>query len=95
MISPVIGINVKFGLNGKCVPISLCIFRGFVIAVFSPILRRTGYGLTWKEGIIMTWGGLRGAVGLALALQVAHHDTIDQEKIGVRVCGTVQSSVDP
>ena len=41
--------------------------------------------MSWKEGIVMTWGGLRGAVGLALALQVAHHDTIDQESVGVRV----------
>ncbi|XP_052797553.1 sodium/hydrogen exchanger 10-like isoform X2 [Mya arenaria] len=61
------------------------VIRGLVIAIFSPILRHTGYGLTWKEGAVMTWGGLRGAVGLALALQVAHHDKIDQEKVGVRV----------
>ncbi|CAC5362744.1 SLC9A10_11 [Mytilus coruscus] len=59
--------------------------RGLVIAIFSPILRHTGYGMSWKEGIVMTWGGLRGAVSLALALQVAHHDTIDQERVGVRV----------
>lgn len=56
-----------------------------MIAIFSPILRHTGYGMSWKEGIVMTWGGLRGAVSLALALQVAHHDTIDQERVGVRV----------
>jgi sodium/hydrogen exchanger 10/11 len=61
------------------------IYRGLVIAILSPILRNTGYGMTWKEGIVMTWGGLRGAVSLALALQVAHHDTIDQEGVGIRV----------
>jgi NhaP-type Na+/H+ or K+/H+ antiporter len=44
--------------------------RGFVITLFSPILRNLGYGLTWKEGFIMMFGGLRGAVGLALALLV-------------------------
>lgn len=65
--------------------IILLSFRGFVIALFSPVLRHTGYGMTWREGTVMTWGGLRGAVGLALALQVAHHDRIDQESIGVRV----------
>ncbi|KAK3608482.1 hypothetical protein CHS0354_010327 [Potamilus streckersoni] len=63
----------------------LFVIRGLVIAIFSPILRHTGYGMSWKEGIVMTWGGLRGAVGLALALQVAHNDTIDQETVGVRV----------
>lgn len=56
-----------------------------MIAIFSPILRHTGYGLSWQEGMVMTWGGLRGAVGLALALQVAHHDEIDSETVGVRV----------
>ena len=56
-----------------------------MIALFSPILRQTGYGLSWQEGIVMTWGGLRGAVGLMLALQVAHHDRIDQESVGVKV----------
>ncbi|KAK3101953.1 hypothetical protein FSP39_007588 [Pinctada imbricata] len=61
------------------------VIRGVVIFVLSPILRKTGYGLSWKEGIVMTWGGLRGAVGLALALQVAHHDEIDQETVGIRV----------
>ncbi|KAL4225679.1 Sodium/hydrogen exchanger 10 [Mactra antiquata] len=61
------------------------VIRGFVIALFSPVLRHTGYGMTWREGTVMTWGGLRGAVGLALALQVAHHDRIDQENIGVKV----------
>ena len=33
---------------------------------------RTGYShahqFEWKDGVVMAWGGLRGAVGLALAL---------------------------
>ncbi|XP_055996016.1 sodium/hydrogen exchanger 10-like isoform X4 [Ostrea edulis] len=61
------------------------VIRGLVIAIFSPILRHTGYGLSWQEGMVMTWGGLRGAVGLALALQVAHHEEIDSETVGIRV----------
>ena len=61
------------------------IHRGLVIGALSPLLQHTGYGFNWKEGTVMCWGGLRGAVGLALALQVAHHDTIDQEKVGLRV----------
>ncbi|KAL5006670.1 hypothetical protein ScPMuIL_015476 [Solemya velum] len=63
----------------------LFVIRGLVIGIFSPVLRHTGYGMTWRDGIVMTWGGLRGAVGLALALKVAHHDEIDQEKVGLRV----------
>ena len=26
--------------------------------------------LTWEDATVMSWGGLRGAVGLALAMQV-------------------------
>eukprot|EP01025_Chloroclados_australasicus_P012281 TRINITY_DN1564_c0_g1_i3.p1 TRINITY_DN1564_c0_g1~~TRINITY_DN1564_c0_g1_i3.p1 ORF type:complete len:1205 (-),score=166.96 TRINITY_DN1564_c0_g1_i3:3217-6714(-) len=48
----------------------LQVIRGFTILVLYPLLARMGYGITWKDAIIMTWGGLRGAVGLALALQI-------------------------
>lgn len=80
-ISLVCHSDMWWGDNVYC--ILFC--RGLVIAIFSPILRHTGYGLSWQEGMVMTWGGLRGAVGLALALQVAHHDEIDSETVGIRV----------
>ena len=37
-------------------------------------LRQTniGFGLSWSWVAVMSWGGLRGAVGLALALLVDH-----------------------
>eukprot|EP00210_Caulerpa_lentillifera_P006651 g6354.t1 len=43
-----------------------------LITIFSllPFLSRLGYGMTWKDALVATWGGLRGAVGLALALIV-------------------------
>jgi sodium/hydrogen exchanger 10/11 len=40
-----------------------------------------GYGFTWQTAVVVSWGGLRGAVGLALALQVY----IDQAEIGNKV----------
>jgi len=52
-----------------------------VVVLFSPLLTRIGYGLPWKDAVVMIWGGLRGAVGLALALQVA----MDHEKVGNKV----------
>ncbi|XP_022089278.1 sodium/hydrogen exchanger 10-like [Acanthaster planci] len=61
------------------------IIRGFVIAVFSPILSRVGYGLSWRNGVIMTWGGLRGAVGLAMALLVTQSEELDSQVIGSKV----------
>lgn len=36
-----------------------------------PVLSHLGYGMNWKEAIVLAWGGLRGAVGLALALFVS------------------------
>ena len=46
--------------------------RGFTIACFFPLLTRVGTGCHWKEAFIMWWGGLRGSVGLALAIQIDH-----------------------
>jgi hypothetical protein len=44
--------------------------RGFMVILFFPILSRMGYELDWRDGFMLTWGGLRGALGLALALDV-------------------------
>ncbi|XP_010496350.1 PREDICTED: sodium/hydrogen exchanger 8 isoform X1 [Camelina sativa] len=44
--------------------------RCVVVGVLYPLLCRFGYGLNWKESIILTWSGLRGAVSLSLALSV-------------------------
>jgi len=47
------------------------VIRGLMILILSPALMQGGvYGASVKEMIFMTWGGLRGAVGLALALAV-------------------------
>ena len=46
--------------------------RGAAILIFFPLLKRVGTGCTWKEAVVMWWGGLRGSVGLALALSVHH-----------------------
>jgi NhaP-type Na+/H+ or K+/H+ antiporter len=45
--------------------------RFFSIVVFMPLLRKSGYGLTMKEVYVLTYGGLRGAVGIAFSLIVA------------------------
>ncbi|KAL7149630.1 hypothetical protein ABFS83_05G054200 [Erythranthe nasuta] len=44
--------------------------RAIVVAVLFPFLRYFGYGLDWKEAIILVWSGLRGAVALSLSLSV-------------------------
>ena len=35
-----------------------------------PILRSIGYGMGKREAVFVVWGGLHGAVGLALAMNV-------------------------
>ncbi|CEM38358.1 unnamed protein product [Vitrella brassicaformis CCMP3155] len=48
----------------------LHISRAAIVLLFSPILQRLGYGLSWKEGTILVYGGLRGAIAMALGLMV-------------------------
>jgi NhaP-type Na+/H+ or K+/H+ antiporter len=45
--------------------------RVVVVGLLFPILTRCGYGLTPADAAVCVWGGLRGAVGLALALVVS------------------------
>ena len=37
---------------------------------FYPVTSRIGIGTTWREAVFMSYGGLRGAVGIALALSL-------------------------
>ena len=47
--------------------------RSLMLMFFHCILSRTGYGSTWQSASVLMWGALRGAVSLALALQVNHN----------------------
>ena len=55
----------------------LTIIRFLVNLMFWPILKRMGYGMTFSELILSTYAGLRGAVGLSLALMVIVEPSID------------------
>ncbi|KAM3383709.1 hypothetical protein ACQJBY_008405 [Aegilops geniculata] len=46
--------------------------RAAVVGALYLLLRYFGYGLDFKEAIIIVWSGLRGAVSLSLALSVKH-----------------------
>jgi hypothetical protein len=38
--------------------------------MFYPLMKKAGYGLPGKDAVVVWWGALRGAIGLALALVV-------------------------
>ena len=52
----------------------LNVVRLFTLVLLWPILRNLGYGITLNEIFVVAWSGLRGAVGLVLALLVAEGD---------------------
>ncbi|KAI7743537.1 hypothetical protein M8C21_000736 [Ambrosia artemisiifolia] len=48
----------------------LLLSRAIVVGSLYPLLSYCGYGLDWKEAIVLVWSGLRGAVALSLSLSV-------------------------
>jgi hypothetical protein len=66
------------------------LIRALMLLCFSPVLSRLGDGVEAKELVVMAWGGLRGAVGLALAIVVDHDSAVsytDGSKIILLVGG--------
>ncbi len=59
--------------------VGITIVRAIVIFIFYPLMRKIGYGVTAKDATIVWYGGLRGAIGLALALIVSGAEQIDAE----------------
>ncbi|CAL8460804.1 g335 [Coccomyxa elongata] len=58
----------------------LVVIRGLLFVIFWPILKRSGYGLTVKQAAVLSWSGLRGAVGLSLSLFVLLDQKIADER---------------
>ncbi|NVK36761.1 MAG: cation:proton antiporter [Gammaproteobacteria bacterium] len=56
--------------------LGILVIRGLSILVFMPLLKRSGVGINAQKATVLWWGGLRGAVSLALALTVAANDLI-------------------
>lgn len=59
--------------------IALNLFRYLMITLLYPIMKSLGYGLSKRESVILTWGGLRGALGMTLALMVSYTPAIPEE----------------
>lgn len=82
-------------LYAVVVYIVINVARGLSIVLLFPMLKRLGNGLTWKQGLILTWGGLRGAIALLLALQLLNESSFVpyQKEIGEKVLLYVSGSV--
>jgi len=65
-------VNVTWEMIGGIVLvfIGLNVIRYIMVLVLMPILRHSGYGLDWSEFVILGWSGLRGALGMTMALMV-------------------------
>ncbi|WP_028864750.1 cation:proton antiporter [Psychromonas aquimarina] len=60
------------------------VIRALSVMVFMPLLKRIGIGINKEKAIVLVWGGLRGAVSLALALIIAQ-DTMLAKELGDQV----------
>ncbi len=50
--------------------LAIHVVRAINMGMFYPLMKKAGYGLPGKDAVVVWWGALRGAIGLALALVV-------------------------
>ena len=48
----------------------MMISRYLSIMVFYKVLKKNGYGFCHNDAIVLTYGGIRGAIGISFALIV-------------------------
>jgi NhaP-type Na+/H+ or K+/H+ antiporter len=58
--------------------------RAAVVVIFWPVLNMCGQEITWQESVVVVWAGLRGAVGLVLAIVMDLQPKVDK-RIGSQV----------
>lgn len=83
IVGVVIALKTDFTLNSflllGCLYIGLNLIRWVMILMLYPLLKRFGYGFSMRESVVLSWGGLRGALGLTLALMVSYATGIPEE----------------
>ena len=71
--------NIDNWMSLAILYVSLQLIRAFAVIIFMPLLKRIGIGINRQKATVLIWGGLRGAVSLALALTVAQNEIISKE----------------
>lgn len=83
LVGVVIAEKVDFSWGALGVLILIYIALNFIrfamIMLLYPVMKRLGYGLTRHESVILTWGGLRGALAMILALMVSYTPAIPED----------------
>jgi len=83
IVGVVIASRISFTTSDFVVLLTLYIglhaIRAAMIGLLYPVMKRSGYGLNFKDSVVAWYGALRGAVGLALALIVAGMDSLPME----------------
>jgi NhaP-type Na+/H+ or K+/H+ antiporter len=75
------------------VALRLQVIRTIDVVLLWPLLAYTGHGFSLKGAIVTVWSGLRGVVGMALALLVFLDPNISDEGYKVRVLFFMGSTV--
>jgi NhaP-type Na+/H+ or K+/H+ antiporter len=87
IVGVIIGQRTKFQLESfidlALVYLGIHVIRGFVILIFYPLMKKIGYGVNRKEATVLWWGGLRGVIGLAMALIVVEYNMTNKELINL------------
>lgn len=82
IVGVVIAVKVDFSWSHFAILlllyVALNLFRFVMIMLLYPLMKHLGYGLNRRESFILTWGGLRGALGLTLALMVSYTPAIPE-----------------
>jgi NhaP-type Na+/H+ or K+/H+ antiporter len=62
-----------------CMFLWILLVRLIVVLVSYPILKNTGYGLSWQEAIVVWHAGLRGAVSILLSFAIKNSDGVSEK----------------
>jgi len=72
--------------------LALLVARAIVVVAVRTLLARTRERFSWAWAAVLTWGGLRGALSLVLALALPA-DVADRERLVTMTAGVVLASI--